>query len=110
MLREVSNDTICQQATTCLKRSQLVDYYNKLVIQLRIAETLVNTSVSREIQENWRTRVEKRQRKVIELLRENILPLMDVVVVSNYNYSLAIYVANWVNMHIAMVWPADCFS
>ena len=80
---EVSNYTVvCQQAATCLKRSQLVFYYNELVIQLRIAETLINTSISREIQERWRTQVENRQRKIIKILRENILPLMDVVVSS----------------------------
>ena len=80
MFHEVPNNTVCQQPATCLKRSQLVNYYNELVIQLRIAEILINTSISREIQESNRTEVEKRQRKVIELLCENILPLMDVVV------------------------------
>ena len=97
MFHEVPNNTVCQQAATCLKRPQLVIYYNELVIQLRIAEILINTSISREIQESNRTEVEKRQRKVIELLCENILPLMDVVVsVCNYNsvLELAIYSYN----------------
>ena len=79
-----SKVTNCQKVTTSLKRSQLVNYYNELVIQLRIAENFTNTTISREIQESHRTEVENRQRKVIELLRENILPLLDVVV-SNYN-------------------------
>ena len=72
----------CHKATTSLKRSQLVDYYNELVIQLRIAENFINTSISREIQESKRAQVEEAQRKVIKLLRENILPLITVVVSS----------------------------
>ena len=81
---------VCQKATTCLNRSELVNYYNELVIHLGIAENLlVSESISREIQESVRTIVAKRLRKVIELLRENILPLMDAVVSIKlyYNYS-----------------------
>ena len=84
MFQKVPMYTVCQSTTTHLKCSQLVNYYNELVIQLRIAELLINTSISREIQESNRTEVENRQRKVIGLLRENILPLLNVVV-SNYN-------------------------
>ena len=85
MFHKVPKYTVCQKDTTSLKRSQLVDYYNELVIQLRIAENFINTSISREIQESKRTQVEEVQGKVIELLRENILPLIDVVV-SSYSF------------------------
>ena len=72
----------CQKPITSLKRSQLVNYYNELVMHLRIVESITNTTISREIQESSRTYVEDKQRKVIELLRKSILPLMDVVVSS----------------------------
>ena len=67
---------------TSLNRSRLVHYYNELVIHLGIAEDFVNASISREIKESNRTKVEEVQRKVIELLRENILPLIDIAVSS----------------------------
>ena len=71
---------VCQACTNCLKRSELIRYYNELVIHLRIAENLSNTSISREIQENDTAEVETRQQKIIELLHKNILPLLDIVV------------------------------
>ena len=65
-----------KKATTCPNRSQLVNYYNELIIQLRIAEHLMSTSITREIREDNRTYVENQERKIIELLRGNILPLL----------------------------------
>ena len=67
---------------TCLKRTQLVSHYNELVIQLKIAEYLVNTSISKEIREDCMAEVEKRERKIIKLLQESILPLLDIAVSS----------------------------
>ena len=67
---------------TCLKRTQLINYYNELVIQLKIAEHLVNASISIEIQEDSMAEVEKRERKIIKLLQESILPLLDIAVSS----------------------------
>ena len=66
-------DPKCKEAAT-VKRSQLVNYYNELVIHLRIAEHLVNTSsVSSEIQESNRAQAEKTQKIVIELLRKQMV-------------------------------------
>jgi len=79
MFYDTLGATVCANTTTCLKRSELVSYYNELVLQLRIAEHLVNTSLSREINETYRIIAERRQRK-IKLLHENILPLLDIVV------------------------------
>ena len=67
---------------TCLKRTQLISYYNELVIQLKIAEHVVNTSNSKEIQEDSMAEVEKQERKIIKLLQESILPLLDIAVSS----------------------------
>ena len=67
---------------TCLKRTQLISYYNELVIQLKIAEHLVNTSISKEIREDYRAKVEKQERNIIKLLQESILPLLDTAVSS----------------------------
>jgi len=49
-------------------------------MHLRIAESFTNATISKEIQENRRTYVGDAQKKVIELLRKSILPLMDVAV------------------------------
>ena len=69
---------------TCveLTRTLLVSHYNELVIQLKIAEHLINTSIYKEIREDYRVEVEKRERKIIELLQESILPLLDIAVSS----------------------------
>ena len=82
MFHKVPRYTVCQKDPTSLKRSQLVNYYNELVIHLRIAENFINTSISREIQESERTKVEGLQRNTIELLRKSILPLIDIAVSS----------------------------
>ena len=67
---------------TCLKHTQLISYYNELVIQLKIAKHIVNTSISKEIQENYRVEVEIKERNIIKLLQESILPLLDTAVSS----------------------------
>ena len=90
MCREIQSFTLpscdddCRESTTCLKRTHLVNYYNELVIQLRIAEHIVNTSITREIRKDNRTEVEKKQIEIIELLRGSILPLLHIAV-SMYN-------------------------
>lgn len=80
MFYETPDITVCPNTTTCLKRTKLVSYYNELVLQLRIAEHFVNTSISREIKERHRINAEKKQKKIIKLLHENILPHLDIVV------------------------------
>ena len=70
----------CFESTTSLNRSELIHYYNELVIHLQIAENLINTSISIEIQDSSRAIVEQRQRKIIELLHKNILPLLHIAV------------------------------
>ena len=73
-------ETCCQEATNCLERTQLVKYYNDLVIQLRIAEHLINASISKEILKKSRATVETAERKIVELLYKSILPLLDIAV------------------------------
>ena len=78
-----------RNATTCVKRSQLVNYYNELVIQLRIAERLLNTRITTEILEEKRNEVEKNETKIIELLRGSILPLLNIAVsLASHLYSI----------------------
>ena len=86
MFRDPPNHNICK-ADNCLKRTLLTNYYNELVIQLRIAEHLINTSITREIQEEKRNEVEKKETKVIELLRGSILPLLNIAVSSCNSYN-----------------------
>ena len=86
MFRDPPNHNICK-ADNCLKHTQLTNYYNELVIQLRIAEHLINTSITREIREEKRSEVEKHETKVIELLRGSILPLLNIAVSSCNSYN-----------------------
>ena len=84
--REIQSFTLpscvndCREATTCLTRSHLVSYYNELVIQLRIAQHLINTSITREIPKDNRTEVEEKEINIIKLLNESILPLLHITV------------------------------
>ena len=67
---------------TCLKHTQLINYYNELVIHLKIAEHIVNNSITKEIRENYRAEVEIKEINIIKLLQESILPLLDIAVSS----------------------------
>ena len=80
MLLFIEPPVCLSESTTCLKRSHLVNYYNELVIQLRIAEHLINTSIIKEIKEDKRTEVKNKEGKIIELLRGSILPLLHIAV------------------------------
>ena len=75
-----SCDNDCREVTTCLTRTHLVNYYNELVIQLRIAEHLINTSITREIPKDNRAEVEEKETNIIKLLRGSILPLLHIAV------------------------------
>ena len=75
------------KADNCLKRTQLINYYNELVTQLRIAEHLKNTNITREIWEEKRNEVEKYETKIIELLRGSILPRLNITVSSCNSYN-----------------------
>ena len=81
-----THDNKCK-ADNCLKRTQLINYYNELVIQLRIAEHPKNTNITREIWEEKRNEVEKYETRIIELLRKSILPLLNIAVSSCNNYN-----------------------
>lgn len=63
--------------------SQLVNFYNELVIQLRLAQHNLNTTIVKE-------EYLSEQLKVIKLLRESILPALETTVSHSYVYSVVI--------------------
>ena len=80
----------CNASSICLKRTKLINYYNELVIQLRIAERLINTSITREIREEKRNEVKGREEEIVELLRGRILPLLSIAVsIASYLYTIS---------------------
>lgn len=66
-----------------LMYSQLVNFYNELVIQLRLAQHNLNTTIVKE-------EYLSEQLKVIKLLGESILPALETTVSHSYVYSVVI--------------------
>ena len=59
---------------------QLADYYNELVLQLKLAEHNLNTAIKLEIKETNRTESFQKEEKIIKLLNESILPALEFTV------------------------------
>ena len=69
---------------TTLKYGDLAKYYNELVIQLNLAEMIVNDSslIAQEVVEAERAEVLDIERNIIQLLNETILPVLEFYTVS----------------------------
>ena len=69
---------------TTLEYGQLAKYYNELVIQLKVAEMIVNDSslIAREVVEVERAEVLDIERNIIHLLNETVLPVLEFYIVS----------------------------
>ena len=63
-----------------LTYSELSNYYNKLVLQLKLAEYNFNTAIDVEIKDDYRNESLKKQRQIIRLLNESILPALEFTV------------------------------
>ena len=63
-----------------LTYSELSNYYNKLVLQLKLAEYNFNTAIDVEIKDNYRNESLKKQKQIIRLLNESILPALEFTV------------------------------
>ena len=63
-----------------LTYSQLTDYYNELVLQLRLAEHNLNVAIDLEVKETTRNQSLKRERRIVTLLNESILPALELTV------------------------------
>lgn len=86
---------ICNGSTPDLTYSELTDYYNELVLQLRLAEHNLNESIHLEIDESSKHDALQKQREIIKLLNESILPALQFTVsyymVAIVTAALAIY-------------------
>ena len=63
-----------------LTYSELTDYYNEFVLQLKLAEHNFNTAINLEIKETNRSESLKHAGKIIKLLNESILPALEFTV------------------------------
>lgn len=77
---------------TSLTYSQLANYYNELVIQLRLAEHNLNVTIPLEVKEEHLSDATERQEQIIKLLNESILPALETMVISNYTYFSVIFI------------------
>jgi len=72
------------RVNTALKYGHLAKYYNELVLQLKLAEMIVNESslIAREVVEAERAEVLDIERNIIRLLNETVLPVLEYYTVS----------------------------
>ena len=81
--------------TSSLTYSQLTNYYNEFVLQLKLAEHNLEVAIDLEIQESKRSNSIEKERNIIKSLNETILPALEFTV-SGYRYtkSIATQLAN----------------
>ena len=65
---------------TTLTYSQLTNYYNELVVQLRLAQYNLNVSIPLEVKEESLSKALKEEEQIIKLLNESILPALETTV------------------------------
>ena len=63
-----------------LTYSQLTNYYNELVVQLRLAQYNLNVSIPLEVKEESLSKALKEEEQIIKLLNESILPALETTV------------------------------
>ena len=63
--------------------SQLTNFYNELVIQLRLAQYNLNVSIALEVKEEKLSDAMELEAKIIKLLNESILPALETTVSSH---------------------------
>ena len=73
-------DTCKGQDLFTLSRTHLTEYYNELVIQLKLAEHIYNASITTEIEEEHTKAALDNEAVVIKLLNESILPALEFMV------------------------------
>ena len=75
-----SNHVSCDDESNSLTYAQLTDYYNELVLQLKLAEHNLKVAVNFEIKEVYRTESLKKESDIIRLLKDSILPALEYTV------------------------------
>ena len=63
-----------------LTYSQLTDYYNEFVLQLKLAEHNLEVAIDLEIKESKRSESMEMERNIIRSLNESILPALEYTV------------------------------
>ena len=63
-----------------LTYSQLANYYNEFVIQLRLAEHNLNTAIKLEVKQKDLSKSLNHEKEIIKLLNESILPVLEAIV------------------------------
>ena len=63
-----------------LTYSQLTDYYNEFILQLKLAEHNLKVAIDLEIQESNRSKSMEKERNIIRSLNESILPVLEYTV------------------------------
>ena len=63
-----------------LTHSQLTDYYNEFVLQLKLAEHNLEVAIDMEIKESKRSESMEMERNIIRSLNESILPALEYTV------------------------------
>ena len=63
-----------------LTYSQLTDYYNEFVLQLKLAEHNLEVAIDMEIKESKRSESMEMERNIIRSLNESILPALEYTV------------------------------
>ena len=72
---------VCEgQSGSILSLEHLTEYYNELVIQLRLAEYNHNESIAIEVTENFTKAALDDEEAIIKILNESILPALEFMV------------------------------
>ena len=75
-----SHNHACSGSKPNLTSSDLIKYYNELVLQLKLAENNFDIAINDEVKNDSRTRALKNQKQIIRLLNESILPALEFTV------------------------------
>ena len=70
----------CKDKDYKLTYSQLTNYYNELVVQLRLAEYNLNVTIALEVKAEHLSEAIKNEKRIIKLLNESILPALEATV------------------------------
>ena len=81
----------CEDEDYKLTYSQLTNYYNELVVQLRLAEYNLNVTIALEVKEEHLSEAIKNETRIIKLLNESILPALEATV-SHYTIYVSVII------------------
>ena len=85
MFASSSKHATCKNCTASnLTYSELVNYYNELVLHVKLAEHNHHTAINVEIKKGYKEESFEREEKIIRLLNETILPALEFTV--SYSY------------------------